>query len=317
MHNVDKLPYNIPGCTLSSAFAQLANQKRVGYEAAVSTSANEQFRQCPVCGSADAGQLLRKGELHLVKCRTCSMIYANPVPVEFISGRHYEERGTDYYLAPAKLESDYAPVRFERELKLFRKFCLGGAVLDVGCSTGGFLFNLEQRFPGAYQRLGTDVSGPALEYAASRSVPVLQGNFLESPSGPFDAVTFWAVLEHLFEPRSFLERAWSLLKPDGLCFVLVPNMKSLAARLLGARYRYIYPQHLNYFTRRTLTRFVTGRFTVLKLRSMHFNPLVIWQDWMATGRLSDAPDETDREAKAARRPRYAELRWSPVTSPRL
>jgi len=42
--------------------------------------------------------------------------------------------------------------------------------------------------------------------------------------------------------------------------------------------------------------------------------LVIWQDWMATGQLSDAPDVTDCEAKAARLLRYAELRWSLVTS---
>ena len=42
--------------------------------------------------------------------------------------------------------------------------------------------------------------------------------------------------------------------------------------------------------------------------------LVIRQDWMATGQLSDAPDVTDREAKAARLARYAELRWSLATS---
>jgi putative transposase len=40
----------------------------------------------------------------------------------------------------------------------------------------------------------------------------------------------------------------------------------------------------------------------------------IWQDWMATGQLSVAPDVTDQEAKAARLRRYAEVRWSPVTS---
>jgi hypothetical protein len=39
-----------------------------------------------------------------------------------------------------------------------------------------------------------------------------------------------------------------------------------------------------------------------------------YQDWMATGQLSDAPDVTDREAKAARLSGYAELRWSLVTS---
>jgi putative transposase len=52
-------------------------------------------------------------------------------------------------------------------------------------------------------------------------------------------------------------------------------------------------------------------------RNIALRALVIRHDWMTTGRLSDAPDVTDNEAKAARLARYAELRWSPVTSPRL
>jgi hypothetical protein len=52
-------------------------------------------------------------------------------------------------------------------------------------------------------------------------------------------------------------------------------------------------------------------------RNIALRTLVIWHDWMATGQLSDVPDVTDREAKAARLSRYAELRWSPATSPAL
>jgi putative transposase len=52
-------------------------------------------------------------------------------------------------------------------------------------------------------------------------------------------------------------------------------------------------------------------------RNIALRTLVIQQDWMTTGRLSDAPDVTNDEAKAARLQRYAELRWSPVTSPAL
>jgi len=52
-------------------------------------------------------------------------------------------------------------------------------------------------------------------------------------------------------------------------------------------------------------------------RNIALRTLVIQHDWMATGQLSDVPDVTDREAKAARLARYAELRWSPVTSPRF
>jgi 2-polyprenyl-3-methyl-5-hydroxy-6-metoxy-1,4-benzoquinol methylase len=214
------------------------------------------------------------------------MIYANPVPAELASGQYYDRAGTDYYLSPAKLESDYAQVRFERELRLFREHCPAGVVLDVGCSSGAFLFQLNGRFPGCYEILGTDVSGAPLDYAESRGVPVLRGAFLEQDFGGrrFDAVTCWAVIEHLVEPRAFLEKAWSILKPEGLCLVLVPNMRSLAARLLGARYRYIYAQHLNYFTGDTLTRLVKSHFSVTGCRSMHFNPLVIWQDWRSGGK---------------------------------
>jgi len=214
------------------------------------------------------------------------MIYANPVPAEFASGEYYDRAGGDYYLSPAKLASAYAAVRVERELRLFRKHCQGGAVLDVGCSSGAFLFQLKQRFPGCYQLLGTDVSGSPLDYAESRGVAVVRGSFLEQDFGgrQFDAVTFWAVLEHLAEPQEFLVKAASVLKPSGLCFVLVPNMKSLAGRLLGARYRYVYPQHLNYFTTVTLRKLVEERFSVIESRSTHFNPVVIWQDWRGGGR---------------------------------
>ena len=243
-------------------------------------------RDCPVCGGNEAEAYRQKGELRLVRCRHCRMIYANPVPGEFASGEYYDRAGTDYYLSPAKLESDYAAVRFERELRIFRKHCQGGSVLDVGCSSGAFLFQLNQRFPGGYEVLGTDVSGPPLDYAESRGVAVVRGNFLEQEFGgrKFDAVTFWAVLEHLAAPQEFLAKAWSVLKPEGLCIVLVPNMKSLASQALGARYRYLYPQHLNYFTKTTLTKLGESRFSVIRFYSTHFNPIVIWQDWRGGGK---------------------------------
>ncbi|MGO8929884.1 MAG: class I SAM-dependent methyltransferase [Limisphaerales bacterium] len=252
-------------------------------------------RDCPLCGLNDAAAYLQKGELRLVRCRRCSMIYAKPAPAEFASGQYYDQVGRDYYLYPAKVESDYAPVRFERELRIFWKHCQGGAVLDVGCSTGAFLFQLNQRFPGCYRVLGMDVSGPPLDYAESRGVAVLRGSFLgkDFPQKQFDAVTFWAVVEHLLEPKPFLAKAWSVLKPDGLCFVLVPNMKSLAARALGARYRYIYPQHLNYFTQATLAKLVEPRFSVIEFGCTHFNPIVVWQDWRSGGQ-----DISNRERAA-------------------
>lgn len=220
----------------------------------------------------------------LVQCRDCGMVYADPVPERYASGEYYNQEATAYYLSPEKLQADYSPVRFLRELRLFRRWCRSGSVLDVGCSSGGFLHQLNRQFPGNYSILGTDVCQAPLDYAASRGIPVLNDNFLAHDFGKtrFDAITFWAVLEHLAEPDKFLGKAQSLLHRDGLCFVLVPNYAAAATRILGVRYRYIYPQHLNYFTRSTLQRFC-HTWRVEFMGASHFNPVVIWQDWRSGG----------------------------------
>ena len=241
---------------------------------------------------------MAKGSLRLVRCSRCGMVFANPVEEQYLTGTFYDQLATPFYLSPQKLESDYAPVRFRRELRLFRRYCRSGDVLDVGCSTGAFLHQLTQRFDGAYRVLGVDVAGAALDHAEGRRIPVLRGSFLELDFGArrFDAITFWAVLEHVPEPRMFLARAAALLKPGGYCFVLVPNMESLAVRWLGRRYRYIMPEHLNYFRRDTFRRLFDREpaLEVQTLRSMHFNPAVIWQDRRRRSREFVPPAERAR-----------------------
>jgi 2-polyprenyl-3-methyl-5-hydroxy-6-metoxy-1,4-benzoquinol methylase len=253
------------------------------------SSCTESFRPCPICASATTTPLLVKNELHLVKCANCSFIFASPVPAEIASGSYYDALGRPFYLSPDKLNSDYASVRFERELRFFRKFCQAGSVLDVGCSTGAFLYQLKTRWPGNYQVTGTDISKPAAEYARGKGLEILDRSFLEFDFAErrFDAVTFWAVMEHLENPKGFLSVAASILKPGGHCFILVPNMGALAVRLAGAKYRYIFPQHLNYFTSDTLKRFaaIDSRFDVVYNTSTHFNPIVIWQDMRGQGKL--------------------------------
>jgi putative transposase len=52
-------------------------------------------------------------------------------------------------------------------------------------------------------------------------------------------------------------------------------------------------------------------------RNVTMRTLLIRQDWMSTGTLSECPDVSDKEAKAARLKRFAELRWSLDASPCL
>ncbi|HOY57980.1 MAG TPA: class I SAM-dependent methyltransferase [Verrucomicrobiota bacterium] len=265
-------------------------------------------RACPVCDGRESETFWEKGALRAVRCAQCGMVYANPVAESLATGRFYDALGTDYYLSPAKLESDYQPVRFERELRLFRAFCKRGAVLDVGCSSGAFLHHL--RRCGDYRVTGVDVAGAPLDYAEAQGIEVVRAPFLEHDFGGrrFEAVTFWAVLEHLVNPGAFLHRAAALLVPGGHCCALVPNLGSLAIRVCGARYRYVMPDHVNYFSPATLRAFAAreGAFDLVMLRSTHFNPVVLWQDWR---RMRDRVPENERAELLRRTTRLKQSQW--------
>lgn len=273
-------------------------------------------RHCPVCAGDRGVVCLQKGDLRLVQCDACGMVYATPVPVAYVSGEFYDRSGLPFYLSPAKLESDYAPVRFERELGLFRRFCPGGQVLDVGCSTGGFLFQLRARFGNHYRLAGTDVTRAALDYAEQRGVPVIRRSFLDPAweTGQYDAVTFWAVMEHLAQPADFLRQAVRVLKPGGWLFVLVPNYRCLAVRLLGAKYRYIMPDHVNYFTRESLRELVR-REPAMRIQaegSTHWNPLVVIKDFRgSSARVADAERARllERTTRWKQSPWLAPVKW--------
>lgn len=232
--------------------------------------------------------MLEKDSQRLVRCAVCEMVFADEVPAALATGTHYAAVAPDYHLSADKLAGDYAPVRFERELASFRRHCPRGAVLDVGCSTGAFLHELQRRCPGMYRALGTDVAGPALDYAEQQGVAVLREPFTAHDFGPsrFDAVTFWAVLEHVVEPRMFVAKAAALLRPGGHIFLVAPNLRSLALRALGARYRYVMPEHVNWFSQQTLRRMVARvpELEIVELRSTHFNPVVLWQDCFRSSR---------------------------------
>jgi IS605 OrfB family transposase len=52
-------------------------------------------------------------------------------------------------------------------------------------------------------------------------------------------------------------------------------------------------------------------------RNVTMRTLLVRQDWIRTGCLSIIPDASDKEAKAARLQRYADLRWSPEVTTSL
>lgn len=268
-------------------------------------------RSCPACGESRSSDRWRKADTCFVQCVSCGMVYVRKVPLSFVNGEFYEDRTESFYLSDDKLQSDYDPVRFQREWKLFRRWVPSGRVLDVGCSTGGFLRGLPSF--GSYDLTGLDVSQGALNQAEQQGIRVVREPFLDwNPSDSlFDAITFWAVLEHVEKPDVFLEKTGSLIRSDGICILLVPNLHSLAIRCLGSRYRYIMAEHLNYFSPDALRKMVQriGGWEIEQVTTMHFNPVVLVKD-----ALRPRSEVSDAE-RAQLLKRTNKLKKSPLMAP--
>jgi SAM-dependent methyltransferase len=116
-----------------------------------------------------------------------------------------------------------------RKRRIVERFFKGGRILDVGCGNGFFLRTLAG---GLWERYALDTKwhgrgacpGTFFEGRFDHQPPPLTG---------LDAVTLWHVFEHLYHPRQALENAFAVLRPGGLLFLAIPDLKSLEPRIFG------------------------------------------------------------------------------------
>ena len=218
----------------------------------------------------------------VVKCCSCELIRLYPWPSPKDFQRYYP---TNYWFraddAPAaRLEEQYR--RFVlRDHVSFVKRALGapatcGPVLDVGC--GGGLFPRMLREAG-YTAHGLDFATDAAKVAwRVNRVPTVAGLL---PQAPFAAeslggVSLFHVLEHLYEPREYVESAWRLLRPGGKLVVQVPNVACWQFSLLGVRWNGLdIPRHLVNFRAKDVSSLLAScGFEILRQKffSLRDNP---------------------------------------------
>ena len=121
-----------------------------------------------------------------------------------------------------------------------------GLILDVGCGGGLFLQMLAERT--GRKVAGLDFSLDAANVAWRRSgIPAVCATLSRAPFAPETcaAVTMFHVVEHLYDPASYLDAAHQLLRPDGRLILQVPNAGCWQFLLLGERWNGIdVPRHL-------------------------------------------------------------------------
>src|SRR5215204_1260775 len=209
-------------------------------------------RACVVCGQHALQRPHREWlDSRLVICAECRVVSLGRLP---LSAELTDLYATGLYVSGAP-RGGALVTWFHRMVGALRMRILPGRpgrLADVGSGKGHFLDAARRA---GWTVLGIEVSEAAAEEARRRyDLTTTVADWADAEaSGPFDAITFWHVLEHLPDPVAALRRAHTLLAPGGVVVVGVPNLASWQARVFGDAWLHLdIPRHIVHFTPETL-----------------------------------------------------------------
>ncbi|MBL8132723.1 MAG: class I SAM-dependent methyltransferase [Anaerolineae bacterium] len=217
---------------------------------------------CNLCDSEARAPFCPENGLGLVQCQNCGLVYVSPRPeaheLYAIYGESYFKNDNSGVVGYTNYLRDEANIRktvVGRLKRIERWRRPPGRALDVGCAAGFFLSEAEAC---GWQVSGIDVSTYAVDYARQRFGFDLQiGSLLEADYAPesFDLVSMWDVIEHVPDPKRYIEAAAQLLKPGGVLVLSTPDVRSLPARMTGRRWvgYKLSAEHIFYFSAATLS----------------------------------------------------------------
>jgi ubiquinone biosynthesis O-methyltransferase len=166
-------------------------------------------------------------------------------------------------------------------------------LLDIGCGNGALTASLAKR-GAAVTGIDLSESGIALARAAHPDVRFEVGSVyddLRARFGTFDRVVALEVIEHLFDPRTFLRRAFEALKPGGRLVLSTPYhgyLKNVVLALSGkldAHFTVLWDGgHIKFFSERTLAAMLQeAGFVDLRFQGAGRVPL-LWKSLVASAR---------------------------------
>jgi 2-polyprenyl-3-methyl-5-hydroxy-6-metoxy-1,4-benzoquinol methylase len=174
------------------------------------------------------------------KCNSCQLIYANPLPVVNDLADHYGVVPDSYW------KSTYFEINetyFSHQIRSYQ--AINGKInnknaLDIGAGIGKCIIALNKA---GFDTYGIEPSIPFYERALNKmniSPQNLENCTLEgfeAKNDYFDFITFGAVLEHLYDPATSIQKALTLLKPGGLIQIEVPSSSWLTNTIYNFLYK--------------------------------------------------------------------------------
>lgn len=207
---------------------------------------------CPFCGGSGAEPTFTKDGYRYVLCDTCRSLFVSPRPTEAALA-DYAERSeavrfwsTHFYrqTAAARREKMFRPRAALAASLLTNR---GGRVVDVGAGYG--LFLQELRALGLADVVGIEPDARLAGICREEGFEVIERwvEQLEPGLVQADLATCFEVIEHAFDPLSFLQGCARTLRPGGLLLLTTLTSGGFDLQVLWERSRSITPpQHINF-----------------------------------------------------------------------
>lgn len=189
----------------------------------------------------------------VVQCRRCGLVYTNPRISNKVAEIENHPPPPAYIFEGGPIQR--SAVAAQMQLLRLGRHSKGGRLLDFGCGQGVLVHQACQQ---GWDAVGADINRTMIQ-AANAYWPKQRllcdnvDSLILKFGAAFDAIVSTEVLEHLCNPLECLLKMRSLLRPDGIVLVDVPNLRSLGERL--RRGSSLNPTaHLYYFTPQTMCK---------------------------------------------------------------
>lgn len=219
----------------------------------------EDVNECPICGSAERTFFLSRFALDIYKCDECTHRYMHPrITFEKLITL-YAKDYTANKVYSSEPQMDIDGVKSTYGLNLLDKLGVPdrGKIMDLGCGSGKFLATAKQHgwsecvgvdANPTFQDMHDEVNGVRFMYSSFETLDT------DTIGEGYSAITLWNVLEHLYDLKSIVRQIHSLLKENGLLFIMVPNAESLATKLIREKSATFNWKHVAHFSPKSLEK---------------------------------------------------------------
>ncbi len=228
---------------------------------------------CPACGADKPSPAFEKYGFAFQRCGDCGTIYMSPRPGEKLMADYYANSENYAYWAKHIFPASEA-ARREKIHKPWLERVIGycrthgvpqGTLLEIGPGFG--TFGEVALRSGAFDRVVAIEPTPEMAAACrARGIEIVERRVEDAAGavGAADVVCAFEVIEHLFDPRGFVDAMHPIVRPGGLLILSCPNGEGFDIATLGPAALAVDAEHVNLFNPRSLSGLLErGGFSVV------------------------------------------------------